>query len=283
MEVGEDLRSLGNEVQVMLQAAAADQSINNYDLRRFLRFLSKVVEVVEQAGRDIYVSLIEFKYLDENGVSPGRLLESRKPLELLHMRDRCRDAEQICTRLHFLNEQFRSEIEPNLAYSSGPIFQQRSELFFLLDEHEGRIMSLARRATWKLERMLDGNLDAGSIRGVNLAAARETGVMRQALAELQSLQNRILGLPDLPGLLELLGAEPDQQERDVLLQEMKMGDTYRADRSQVRAVGDNARTEHFSVQQVQGQEGRTIDLAELRAALADLHTLLGDLPYLRIG
>jgi hypothetical protein len=144
-------------------------------------------------------------------------------------------------------------------------------------------MALARRATWKPERMLDGNLDAESIRAINLAAAQEADAMSQALAELQSLQNRILGLHDLPGLLELLTAEPDQQERDVLLQEMEMRDTYRADRFQVRAVGDNARTEHFSVQQVQGQEGRTIDLAELRAALADLHSLLGDLPYLRLG
>jgi hypothetical protein len=96
----------------MTEAVAADKNITDFDLRRVLRFLSKVIQVVEQAFQDVLTTMIEFKYVTGDDLHSGKIPQLTKELDLLQSRSRYRDAEEICNRLHHLGDFYNAEIEP---------------------------------------------------------------------------------------------------------------------------------------------------------------------------
>src|SRR6266568_3239699 len=152
MKNEEEIQTLISQVQTMAETAVSDRNISNPDLRRVLKFLTKVVQVVDQAFQDVYATLIEFKFLTAEDINSGRLKDLGKELALLRAHDRYRDAEQICSRLHGLSEQYDQHIEPIVKKLSNP--SQWYVLFGLLEEHEGRIIGMVNGAVWELENML---------------------------------------------------------------------------------------------------------------------------------
>ena len=67
-----EIQTLISDVQDMVEAVVTDRSISNADLRRVLKFLTKVVQVVDQAFEDVYTTLIDFKFLTDKDITSGR-------------------------------------------------------------------------------------------------------------------------------------------------------------------------------------------------------------------
>jgi hypothetical protein len=261
------LHELSEEFRAMLLCVGTDRGVDNDDLRTILSFISEVVEVVEQAFRDVYRVLVELKYVDD-GISPKRRQYLRKQLDLLHMRDRYRDAKQICTRLHFLSEQYWREIAP---VTVGLEYQ---EMFRLVDEHEGRVIYLVEEATAELEQLLAQPAEPAGLRQLAKVAARKAEEIAASLDELHSVQYRIIGLSGRPGLLELLGADPSLEQRGVIVKEVLMGDRFDIS-GQVGAIGRHATATGNTFTQIRYDAGAKVDPAALQAALAELHAALG--------
>lgn len=217
MKNEEQIQTLISEVQGMVETVVTAQSISSPDLRRVLKFLTKIVQVVDQAFQDVYATLIDFKFLTVEDLSSVRLKELSKELALLRARDRYRDAEQICSKLHALSEQYVEQIYPIVQKVNNP--SDWYGLFALLNEHEGRIIRMVNSAVWQLEQMLD-SVDEISLSSVKQTAAEKADAIRVSLVNLQSLKDQILGLSGDSGFLELTEIDRSSLERKVII----MGD-----------------------------------------------------------
>src|SRR5436190_13194244 len=193
--VEKEFDQLVNQLSDMAESIAHDTNISNSDLRRTLRFLSKVIQIVEQAFQDVLSTLIEFKYLTDEDLSSGRLRELAKELELLQARSRYRDALEICSRLHHLGDFYRSEISP--ITNVLPNQESWREVFRLLDEYEGRIIGLVGHSISELQSLISQT----NVKEINSVAGRDANAIKESLTRLRSLNSQILGLSGSAGLL----------------------------------------------------------------------------------
>jgi len=138
----------------MTAAVVGEPSISAPNLRTTLRFINRVIEVVDQAFGEVYAVLVEISLLEEDDLFAGRVREVRRSIELLTMRSRYRDAEEICSRLHHLTDEYGQSIAPIVA----PVADSKSwsQVFMLLNGYEGRIMGLVHHSTERLSRLLEG-------------------------------------------------------------------------------------------------------------------------------
>src|ERR1043165_4304146 len=95
---GEPFNVLANELQDFTIAAVTKAQLNAPDLRRVLRFIVKVSQIAGDAIDDIIGLLIEIKYLTPQDVNPSKIRDLQKQIDLLTMRSRYRDVEEICSR-----------------------------------------------------------------------------------------------------------------------------------------------------------------------------------------
>lgn len=244
----------------LTDAVIQEAALTKFDLRRLLRFLSRVVQVVEQAFQDILALMIEFKYFTEADKQAGRLPQLAKELELLQARSRYRDAEEICSRLHHLTYYYHTEIEPITRDLTNS--QEWRDMYGLLNEHEGYIIRLVEESARELRELLPGS----NVRKINSAAARRVDEIRESLSQLRALNSWILGLSGSVGLLELTEAKVPGQKTNL---EVNMGDIISVS-GQVGAVGRGSQAQNMTFLQVGGQVAETIDLDELSKELARL-------------
>lgn len=61
MEMDRRLVGLVKQIDQMVETVAAAPGLDDSELRRILRFLSQVIQIVEQAFQDAYTLLIEIK------------------------------------------------------------------------------------------------------------------------------------------------------------------------------------------------------------------------------
>jgi len=241
----------------LTSAAIKEPALSSFDLRRLLRFLSKVVQVVEQAFQDVLGLMIEFKHLSEIDKQAGKLTQLAKELELLGARSRYRDAEEICSRLHHLTAYYHSEIESvtrNLLNSS-----EWRRILRLLDDHEGYIIELVNQSVRELQELLQES----DFKRINIAAGLGVDKIRDSLSQLRALNSQILGLSGNVGLLELT-EEKDGGKNTSL--DVKIGDVYNVN-GQVGALGPNAEAHNMTFKQISGQITNTINLEELSKEL----------------
>ena len=173
----------------------SDGSLSPPKLRRVLIFVVKVSQVAEQAIQDIVTVLIDIKYLDTADLDTSRLRDLRKRIDLLTVRSRCRDVEEICSRLHYLSEQYVEKIAPlvkNVADAQG-----WQGMFGLLNEHEGRLINLVHQVAYDLKERLS-RVDAESLIPLNQFAAAQLDMLMRALDGLRELSNSILGVSETP-------------------------------------------------------------------------------------
>ncbi len=261
--VEEELDQLVNQLSDMAETVARDENISNFDLRRTLRFLSKVIQVVEQAFQDVLSTLIEFKYITADDLHSGRLKQLAKELELLQSRSRYRDAEEICSRLHHLGDFYRSEIRP--------ITEQLPEnelwwgVFQLLDEYEGRIIMLVHHSIGKLQNLISGM----NVTEISLVAAHDAEAIRESLSKLRSLNSQILGLSGNVGLLEMTEDRESlsRTRLNIYRGDIQMGDNYTVGQG---IAGRNVHAHDMTFQQVGSQIEKSIDLPQLAEELSKL-------------
>lgn len=268
-----ELSEVVNQIEDLAYSVAGSQAVDATELRRVLGFVTKVVQVVDHAFQDVLALLIELTYVTAADLREGRLQELSKAMDLLVARSRYRDAEEICSRLHHLREQFEEWIAPTIQHLD--CADRWQSALWLLEEREGRIIMLVQRSISELREMCKGATARTIYRVRKRAAAKATGI-RCALIELRSVTNEIMGLSGRPGFLELT------RERDRLASRasifMNKGavivsrDTYSG--GQVGAMGPHAHAHDISFEQVWIQSSKTIDLKKLREELERLRAAM---------
>ena len=265
--------ALADELQEFATAVVTQAQLEAPELRRVLSFIAKVSQVAEQAFQDVAVALIEIKYLAPSDLNSKRISELQKQVELLTVRSRYRDAEEICSRLHHLSEQYNQQIQPLVrGVADGDNW---GGLLGLIDEHEGRLILLVHQTTRALQQQLR-TVDAQTLSAVSGLAGNQLNAVRQAIDQLKDLSNKILGASGSAGLLELT-AQGGQSEPMTSLfinrGEIVMSrDKYEV--GQAGAVGPGAHAENMTFSQVWTKSGSAIDVLQLARELTALRTAL---------
>jgi len=156
--------------------------ISSADLRRVLRFLTKVLEVVDQSFQDVYGLLIDIQFLTPALVGSGRVEQLQVDLQNVFSRSRFRDAEEICSRLHHLGETYQQSIRPIVEPLEAS--QQWYQVFFLLNEHEGRIIRMIQDAVYELRGILDADLSGQNLSSLKRKAQEKAESLRESLSDL---------------------------------------------------------------------------------------------------
>lgn len=269
---GEPIEGLVRELNDLTETALLRARLEPPDLRRVLAFTAKVSQVADQAFQDVLAVLIEVKYLAASDLRPDRIRDVRKQVELLTARSRFRDAEEICSRLHHLGDQYQSQIAPLLAGVTDTHSWQG--VFGLINEHEGRLIMLVHQTVSDLGRRL-ARVNVDSLASLVHYADERIGAVRRGIDELRSLSNRILGLSGVPGLLELIETGGPQRPSAVFFNQggLRMsGDTYTV--GQAGAVGPGSSAQNISFQQLWQQNAGTVDLRQLGDELARLRSAM---------
>lgn len=264
--------ALANELQEIANTAVTAK-LNAADLRRVLSFVAKVSNVAEQAFQDVVPVLVEIKYLRPEDINSGRIREIQMQVELLTNRSRYRDAEEICSRLHHLSDQYQEKIAPLLG-NVASTHDWRS-VFGLIDEHEGRLIHLVYETTWELRNRLD-QLDLNSLSNLKIYAAEQLKSVRKTLDQLRDLSNRIYGLSGQEGILELTaGGESQSAVASFFINQGEIsmsGDKYEI--GQAGAVGPGAQAHDMTFNQIWTKSSGNIDLQQLSNELTALRMAL---------
>jgi hypothetical protein len=267
-----EFREVLAQLESVVGEATASAAVSDVQLRRVLSFLTKVAHVVDQAFQDVYTLLIELKHVSVEQYESGYLDNLRKELDLILARSKYRDAEEICSRLFHLRQHFQEHIAPLLA-NVGQTVRWR-QLFWLIEEREGRIIMLVHSAVREINELLEG-ADESVLPAIRKAASERAGQIRETLTELRSFSSAIMGLSGQTGFLELTAdrnALSNQVRFFVNKGAFQMGDQYHA--GQVGAMGPKAHAHDMTFQQIWNQSAQNIDLPSL---LSDLSVLRGAL------
>jgi hypothetical protein len=213
MDLDKELTELVKQLDGMVETVSTSPGLGEVEVRRALRFISQVIQVVEQAFQDVLTLLVEIKYLEEKDIHSDRLNILRKQVDLLTSRSYYRDAAEICSRLKHLRENFDETIWPSLSVL--PELKGWQSVLGLIQEGEGRIIMLINATARELELRL-GSLTPETLASVNAMATRNAEQLRSLLAELHDLNGRILGYSGKLGFLELT------RDRNQLEQEIKI-------------------------------------------------------------
>jgi len=198
----EQLQALSVQILRMAQSAAAQPDLSNADLRRVLNFLVKLVQVVEQAFQGIYAILVDVKLLGDDEIGGGQVKSIRRDLEMVSSRSWYRDAEEICSRLHHLSENYRESIAPIV--DSLARREEWNEIFRLIDEHEGHIIGIVQTSVAELKGLLANLQTTDELALARQIAEAKSTALQATLAELTDFRNRILGISGTGGFLELI-------------------------------------------------------------------------------
>jgi hypothetical protein len=232
-----------------------------------------VSHVAEQAFQDVVAVLIEIKYLTPVDIHSTRVRELQKEVELLTVRSRYRDAEEICSRLHHLSEQYHQQIAPLVMGVADAHGWQG--IFGLINEHEGRLIMLVHHTTWELRQRLEA-LDASSLDELTRFAAEQLEAVRKALDQLRELSNQILGVSGTAGLLELTAEGGETGPVTSLF--VNRGDFFMSrdhyEIGQAGSVGPGAHAENMTFNQIWNKSESEIDVRKLARELTELRAAL---------
>lgn len=213
MSVNKGLTELIEQVDHMVDTVASDTTLPDPTLRQVLRFLSQVIQVVEQSFHDALSVLIEIKFLDARDLNSAKMLELRKQVELLTARSYFRDATEVCSRLTHLRENFDEFIRPSVQHL--PEFSDWSGVLGLIEHREGQIIFLIEATAMEISNLLS-QADENSLTNVRRSASQRADQLRAVLSELHDLNGRILGFSGKAGFLELT------RDRNELKREVKI-------------------------------------------------------------
>lgn len=256
------------QIRHAVASVGLDRGLGDDDLRDVLAFLVKVSQVVDQAFQDVLTLAIELAYLDPCAPSQ-RLTQLQKELELLTARSHYRESLEICSRLKHLKEQFDEHIRPAL----GTVADEAEwrQLFWLIEDREGRLIELVASTAWRLGSELE-HAQQGKRDSVTRMARELIGSIRPLLADLRGLTNQVLGLSGKPGFLELT------RDRSALRRAVNFviqqgdvhvsGDTYNT--RNAGAVGPGAQAMNTTITENYGAMLGGIDVKILADELDDL-------------
>lgn len=200
MSIDHGLNELIEQVDHMVDTVVSDATLPDPTLRQVLRFLSQVIQVVEQSFHDALSLLIEIKLLDSADLHSAKMRELQKQVELLTARSYYRDAAEVCSRLKHLRENFDEFVRPSVQHL--PEFSDWSGVLGLIEHREGRIIFLIEATAREISDLLS-QADENTLTKVRRTASQRVDQLRSLLGELRNLNGRILGFSGKAGFLEL--------------------------------------------------------------------------------
>ena len=274
------LNSLVREIDGVVETVVSAAGLPDEDVRRVLRFVGQVVQVVEQAFQDVLGVLVEMSYLQDADLArPERMAELQKSVVLLTARSYYREAAEICSRLKHLGENFNEFVRPSLQHL--PAFGQWGDLFGLIEHREGRIIMLVEEAAREIGQMLAG-ARSGSVHQIREVASRRATELRSLVGELHNLNGQILGYSGRAGFLELT-ANRDELQREVRImvdkrdQSITHGHRVSVDRSTTGNIV-TATSIQDSFKTIQASQAEPAVKQELQRLCAAVEQLLPHMP-----
>jgi hypothetical protein len=236
MPTQSELSRITDQIGEMTESVFTATRLDKFDLRRILRFLTKVIQIIEQSFQDVLSVLIDFKYLTKDDIKTGKLVQLSREIDLLQSRSRYRDAEEICSRLHHLSDYYRMDIEPLIKRI--PNSAKWTDVFQLLNEYEGRIITLVNHSLSELQAAIPNN----DPKSLNSIAASQFTLIQNSLIKLRSLNNEILGLSGHEGLLELTEHPSSLENAKIYINknDYNIRDIYKIE--QAGTVGPNSKS-----------------------------------------
>ena len=168
-----------------------------------LKFISQLVQVVDDALGEVITTLIDFKYVTPDNLSSSGWSARTADLEKLLAGSTYRAAADICKRLEDLESRFYEHLAP-IVGEVGDI-NAWTRVLTLLHKYETGIVELVDQTVKELAAICATATEADlpTIRSRAAARVEET---RTALSTLREVRGRILGLSGSLGMLELIGA-----------------------------------------------------------------------------
>jgi hypothetical protein len=194
------IEGIASELREMARSAIASNAAP-FELRRVLRFVSQVVQVVDQCFANVFGLLIELRYLTADDLTQGRHRALLKELELVVSNSYFRNSLEVCSRLRYLEQMYQQSIEP-IVRKKGLDTAAWGAVLRLLNEHEGAIVRTLQETVSDFSDSLE-SLTPSLLPPLHARAAERAAHLKEALSELRSLEGRILGLSGNEGLLEL--------------------------------------------------------------------------------
>jgi hypothetical protein len=196
-----ELTKLAQQILLMTESATADHNVAGRELRQLLKFIVKMVQVVDQAFQNVYLTLTEIKLLKPSDLGTEAVTEIERDIELIFSRSWYRDTEEICSRLHHLTRLYEQQIAPIVNKLAQ--HQTWQQVFQLIDQYEGRIIFLVRDSVEEISKLLESLHTPEDMKTISQLATQKRKAIHEVLQVLRDLQNQILGLSEAEGFLEM--------------------------------------------------------------------------------
>ena len=205
----QNLKILASELdQLTVTANASNDSVLQADVHKFV---AEVGELADEAFADVHTILGEIGYLPPQEFTEQRVLDFRRRLADTYAKEKFKKILRICERLHVLAKYFQAQIEPRLTQAGG--VPHSSQLFWLLEKHEGSFIHTIRSSVDEVGGLLDSYQKERGIEAVQVRARQGQKELRSCLDHLTRTQYQMLGaLPQ--GTARLL--DPEKAADDLL-------------------------------------------------------------------
>lgn len=198
---------LGAELEHLATQSLGDQAL----AQEVAQFVSDVAGQVDLAFSDVHDVLREVAFLPPSELSLDRIKRVQERLAGTHSREKFKDVLGICDRLSILAEQYKQQIEPRLTHIGAT--PQSSELFSLLEKHEGAFIYTIKNAVNEINTILDGYRGGQNIDEARTRARQGLSELEDGLRAVTHARNRVVAaLPDGASLL----LDPKRIADDVL-------------------------------------------------------------------
>ena len=180
------VRQLGIELEQLASRASGNDVLS----RDVARFVTAVAQEVDQAFSDVHQVLREVAFLPSSELSSDRIKHLQERLAGTYAREKFKTVLGICDRLGVLAEQYKQEIEPRLPLTDG--MPRSSQLFWLLEKHEGAFIYTIRSAVDDINSILDKYQDGQDIDEARTRARQGLKELEDGLNSVTHAQNRII-------------------------------------------------------------------------------------------
>ena len=189
----ENVRILGDEVNNLVGIA---QSTEDPVLRtEILSFVYAVNEQVGKAFSDVYELLGKVAFLKSSELNEDAVRDLQLQLSQTHSSEKFKVLLRICDTLDHLAGRYQAEIQPKIGNEFTA--DSSSQLFWLLNKHEGAFKWTIKGAVDRIVQLLDDYQTQGDYAAVRKEARNGQNELREILETIVHITNKFAG--ELPG------------------------------------------------------------------------------------
>jgi hypothetical protein len=152
-----------------------------------LDFIESVCEEADKAFGDIDGVLSGISSLSSDA-SEAQVMELHQELLGTYSRDKFKNVQKICDRLDELGRDFEAHIKPRLGSWA---VDRGSQLFWLLEQHEGSFIHTIESALHDLSRQLAGYKQGSDLLPIRQDAAAVQSDLRDAVGEMRRIREGV--------------------------------------------------------------------------------------------